>query len=146
MPYTGTPTAGSTDEVRLLLGDTDTSDELLSDVEVQYFITTYGAGILAAAKAARALMAKFARFVDSSVGEVSESASQRIEQFRLLAVELETQAGISVPIFAGGVEVSETLAADQDSSQSQPAFKRGQFDNPRVGENSGSDGFDSGGS
>lgn len=142
MSYTGTPTAGSTDEVRLLLGDTDTSDELLSDTEIQYFINTYGPGALAAAKAARTLMAKFARFVDSSVGEVSESASQRVEQFRLLAVELETQANANVPIFAGGVEVADSLTADQDASQSQPSFKRGQFNNPLAGTSSG---FDSGG-
>lgn len=143
MPYTGAPTAGSTDELRLLVGDTDLTDEQMSDAEYQYVITNFGSGQLGAAQAARMLAAKYARLRDVSVGDVSESASQMFDHYEALAAKLEQKsASLALPTM-GGVDVTAVEAASADASQVQPAFKRDQFDNPRgVASN---DPFDSGG-
>lgn len=143
MPYGGAPTAGSTDELRLLVGDTDTTDEQLSDAEYSYILTNFGSGQLGAAQAARMLAAKYARLRDVSVGDVSESASQMFEHYRALADQLDTKtASLALPTF-GGVDVAAVEQANADASQVQPAFKRDQFNNPRA--NNKNDPFDSGG-
>lgn len=127
--YSGAPTLDSRDEVRFLIQDTDTNDQLFSDEEIDYVMTVNGVGVSAALSLARRLLTKFARFVDSSVGAVSESASQRVAQYQAIIGDLELSLSASaIPTF-GGVNVASNLTADQDTSQVQPAFKRNQFDN-----------------
>jgi hypothetical protein len=127
--YSGSPTVDSRDEVRFLIQDTDTTDQLFSDEEIDYVMSVNGTGTAAALSLARRLLTKFARFVDTSVGAVSESASQRVAQYQALIGDLELAMSASCLPSFGGVDVAANLGADQDTSQVQPAFKRNQFDN-----------------
>lgn len=131
--YSGAPVPGSVDEVRLLIGDTDSTQPQLQNEEIQYFIDKYGAGYPAAAAAARALQGIYSRRADSQVGEVSQSSSQIALAYKALAADLSNKAALYVEISAGGVNVADNERADADDTQIQPAFKRGQFDNPEAG-------------
>lgn len=141
--YSGSPTPGSTDEVRFLIGDTDTTAQQLSDEEIQYLITKFGTGYVAAAKAARALYAKYARKADTTVGQVSKSFSQVADHYHELALQMDNMVATRATPSFGGVNVAEVEAANLDGSQMQPAFKRDQFDNPRAAAKV--DPFDNGG-
>jgi hypothetical protein len=131
--YSGAPVAGTVDEVRFLVQDTDASDPLLTDEEIQYVMDEFGTGVSAAAQLARTLQAKFARFVDTTVGSVSESASQRAAQYQALAERLEQQLGYRATPTFGGISQSVKDSLDADTGAAQVAFKRDQFSNPSAG-------------
>lgn len=84
--------ASDKDKVRLLTGDTDTTDQLLQDEEINYLLTETGNVLLAAGRAARAIAAKFARQADKEVGDLRVSLSQKAEAYRKLADDLEKRA------------------------------------------------------
>lgn len=124
------PTVDSRDEVRFMIQDTDDSDWQFSDEEIDYVMSAVGTGISAAIFLAKRLMAKYARFVDTSVGQVRESASQRVAQYKQIVDDLQqSQTEQALPTF-GGVDAQAVLSASMDESQVQPSFTRGQFDNP----------------
>lgn len=88
--YGGDPTASARDEVRFLIGDTDTTDQLLSDEEIAYCISKAGdSPYQAAHDAAYAVASKFSRMATSkSVGDLSLSYADRAQAFFTLANEL----------------------------------------------------------
>lgn len=132
MPYGGAPSPGTNDEVYFLVGDTDTTNQFLTDAEVAYLISTYGPGLLAASYAARTLSAKFASRASVSVGDVSEQAGDLSKHFADLAAMLEAKIAAGASPTFGGVDVAKVEEAKADDSQVQPAFQRDQFNNPRA--------------
>ena len=94
--YSGNPASSDTDAVRFLVADTQTSDQLISNEEINYLLTVYNDPAFAAVAAARAIAAKFARQSDQSrsVGDLSlsESFSQKSEQYHHLADHLDSLA------------------------------------------------------
>lgn len=89
--YGGSPSTSTRDEFRLLVGDTDTTDQIFTDGEVAYWLAQNSNVTLAAALGCRAAAAKYARQVSFSVGKLSEQAAQKAERFLSLAKELEAQ-------------------------------------------------------
>lgn len=84
--YTGDPQGDPVDEVHLLAGDTDGTDPLLQNEEIEYLLSLYPkpAGkpaYLAAAAACDAIAAKFARRAQRSVGSLSIAAQQQYEHY-----------------------------------------------------------------
>ncbi len=117
-------------QVRLLVGDTDTTDQQMQDEEINFYLAQEPSVRLAAAEVCKALASKYARFVNASVNGVSESASDKAKAYRERAKELEADDNkLALPVF-GGITVAEQQAADQDSSKVQPSFKIGMNDNP----------------
>lgn len=104
--------ASSRDTVRLMIGDTDPSDILLADGEIDTFISrrTINDSVnaeAAAADACEAIAAKFGR--DYSVTEDGQTflRSQRVDHYTELAKYLRKRAGgFSVQI--GGTETLTT--------------------------------------
>lgn len=88
--YSGDPATSDRDKVRFLIGDTDSTDQLLQDAEIAYVITEAGGSIYQAAHdAAYAVASKFSRMATSkSVGDLSLSYSDRAKAFFDLANEL----------------------------------------------------------
>jgi hypothetical protein len=90
--YSGNPASSDTDAVRFLVGDTDTTDQLISNEEINYTLSVYNEPAFAAIAAARSIAAKFARQSDQSrsVGDLSlsESFSQKSQQYQHLADHL----------------------------------------------------------
>jgi len=119
------------DKVRLLIGDTDTSDQQLSDEEIAYLLTANGSVGLAGAEACEALAAKYARQVDTKNGVLSVAASQRykayVDKARSLR-ELETRY---CEVFAGGLSIDAKDSLADDDDLVQPRFRRGMFKDDR---------------
>jgi len=123
--YDGDPTASDTAAVRFAVGDTDTTDQLLSDEEIAYLLTEYGTVTAAAVSACEALAAKFARQVDRQVGNLRLSSSQRAAQFRELAATLRRRAALTATPYAGGLTYTDKDARAADTDRVKPAFTKG---------------------
>lgn len=83
------------DQLRLLVGDTDTTDQQMQDEELTWYATMFPAQsgkplYLAAAAVCDALAMKYAREMDNSVGPLSESASQQHQHYLTLGQTLRT--------------------------------------------------------
>lgn len=126
------------DRVRLLIGDTITNDQQLSDEEIYSMLMIYGAVNSTAVAACRALAARYARYADKWVGDLKILASQKHRAYLELAEELRTAgssamgAALAVPT-AGGIYVSEKEAYEGNTNRVVPFFRRGMHDSDRGG-------------
>jgi hypothetical protein len=77
------PSASTRDAVRFLIGDTDSTDPLLSNEEIDYTLTEAGNSVYQAAHdACYAIGSKFVRLAQSkSVGDMSISYANRGQQY-----------------------------------------------------------------
>lgn len=141
MTWTYTDPGTSTrDAVRFLCGDTNTSDQLITDEEIAYLVGQYPSAQGAAAAACRAIAVEFSRQADKQVGDLRISASQRANAYAARAVELDeaVSAGNAPVPFTGGVSIADKTAVEQDTDRVPPQFTRGGFTNPGGGEDDGS--------
>jgi hypothetical protein len=126
------------DEVRFLCGDTFIKDQLITDEEIAYGLSKFSSPSLAAALCLRSLAARASREVNTTVGEISQSASDRFKAYMALIDILDPYGitvgaiGLVIPSF-GGLTHSGKDALDEDTDAVQPEFKRCQFDNPDIG-------------
>jgi hypothetical protein len=90
--YSGDPSASPGDEVRFLIGDTDTNDQLLSDEEIEYLLLKATTPRQAAYDGCIDIAGKFARMATSkSVGDLSITYSDRARAFRDHAASILAQ-------------------------------------------------------
>jgi hypothetical protein len=131
-----TTSATRRDAVRLLVGDTDTTDQQVTDEEIAFALSQtsddiYNAGALMC----RTIAGKYSRLVDTSIESVSSSYSQRAKQYSELAVRLVKEGkrlgsvGLGVPV-AGGMSISEMESVEDDLDRVPSAFRVDQFSNP----------------
>jgi len=140
--------ASSIGRVRMLAGDADTSDELMTDNQYAWALDESSDNIYGAASLiARAIAGKFARRADTSIGELRVSYSQRVTQYNDIAARMtreEVKRGGSVSVIgaprAGGISQSAVDAVRDNTDRVQPSFRRGMFetnnpfnDDDRVG-------------
>lgn len=117
------------DQVRLLIGDTDTTDQLISDEAINFYLVQRGQSVnLAAADACDSIAAKFARQVDTKNGALSVSASQRSEAYRKLGADLRAQNAEVCGVFFGGQSIDGKIDLETDTDAIQPRFARGMND------------------
>lgn len=114
--YSGNPASSPKDEVRFLIGDTNTNDQQLQDAEINYAISLVtppaSPNYIPAIYCAEALAAKYARMVTKSVGDLHVSYTDRLKNFQALATQLRTRATLAmVPFNVGGELLSEKVAA-----------------------------------
>ena len=133
--YSGAPdtttAAGMRDAVRLLMGDTDTSDQQLTDEAITFLLDQEGDDIYGAAiTGIRMLIAKYARKVNSRVGHTMVFASQKVSAYKSLLDTLEARRSSISEVFAGGITVSGKDALSLDTDAVQPSFGISQDDNP----------------
>lgn len=102
--YSGDPTTSPLDEIRFLLQDVDTTDQLFSNEEILYYIAKMtdvnGSTFKTAANLAETAAARFAREVSISSDGTSISAEQLQQKYEELAVRLRAQ---SVEMDASGL-------------------------------------------
>jgi len=130
--YTGDPSANNKDEVRFLIGDTDNTDQIVTDEEITYAIAQESNNTLAAIRVVRAVIGKYAKKVDKAVGDLKISSSQMVEHYKDLLLYLEEQrlhADPPMP-FAGGISISQKDTVEADSDRVEPSFTKGMHDNP----------------
>lgn len=120
MPWTfgNDPKNSIRDRVRILIGDTLPTEPLLDDNILDWLIETEQNELLAAAKAADVLSARFSREADLAVGELSVKLSRRAVAFFELAQRLRAGA-------VGPIEAKPVLAREEPR---EPLFRLGQFE------------------
>jgi hypothetical protein len=93
--YSGNPGASLLDEVRFLIQDTDVDDQLLSNEELNYLLTSYVDPYSAAVAAVVSLIGKASRSEEESkkVGDLSltRKAGARLAQWEALKRHLEAE-------------------------------------------------------
>lgn len=120
-----TALATSKDQVRFWLGDTDTSDQLLSDEEIAAQVTAEGTARRAAIACARALAAKFGRKAQSITDDIGASVryGDRAQFYLDLAAELKrSSATLAVTPFAGGISIAGKQSQASNTDRVPPAF------------------------
>jgi hypothetical protein len=123
------------DKVRFYLGDTDSTDPLVTDEEIDFALSEGGSVRAAASLCSDRLAAQYARLADLSEGQLKISYSQRYKQFREIAASVKSYSRgriISLPT-AGGILVSDKDAAEADTNRVAPSFTVDILDNPNVG-------------
>ena len=128
--YDADPANSTRDAARLFLGDTDSTDQQLSDSEINYFISLFPTTYAAAAMAARAVAAKYARLVSKSVGDLRIEYQQRQASYAAIAVSLDEQAGAAgASPYLGGLTLADKESNSENTALVQPDFIRDLFDN-----------------
>ena len=120
------------ERVRLKIGDTDSSDYLIEDEEIQVAIDRNPSITAAASAAAYRVAAKLARRFNHQKSEVSKDEAQLYRHYRQVAKDLEDEldAGNAPIPVSTGISVDDKDAARDDTDRVKPRFYRGAFDNP----------------
>lgn len=117
--------------VRLLIGDTVSSDQQLQDEEINFYVgrrsTLYGA----AAECCRSLSAKFSRTVDFGAGSNSAKYSQLAKAYIAQALMFEQKAAMSgaATPYSGGTSISDMLTNEANGDRVLPSFTVGMMEN-----------------
>lgn len=102
--YSGNPANSQIDECRFLLGDTNESEPIMQDEEIQYIIDMYEGNknqVLYQLFSRAATI--FARDIKRSLGPQSEDPTERLKYFKEKAEEYKSKissAGLSLPKYA----------------------------------------------
>lgn len=128
--YSGNPAASTLDKVRFLIGDTDSTDQQLSNEEINAALVDAGDDpYVAAIICVEALIAKFSRYVTKSVGDLSVSYGDRVKQFQSLLMSLRRRSTLQLCTpYAGGISVSDKQIDEADSDRVAPSFYMGMHD------------------
>ena len=134
--YSGDPTDSDLDAVRFLVTDTDITDQLAQNEEIDYTLATFGGPIHAAAVVCEQIAGQFARSASrKKVGNLTIQGGDRAAHFadrcktlrRLIATDL-------ADILVGGLTISEKVTFGQDTNAVQPSFAKEQDDFPGTGD------------
>ena len=137
--YSGDPSFSEVDAIRFLVGDTDESDPLVSDEEIEWFAEEWSDKYHAAAAVCETLAAKFAREVNVSADGMSFSGSEISRNFNHRAEALRQMSGRQrkhgLPYF-GGASWKERAMADRDPDKIPTSFRSHMHDHPDAGQKS----------
>ena len=121
----GDPALSTLYQVRYLVGDTDTSEQLASDEEIAWQLTENPNVRLAAAEVADAIALQFSRQATLRSGDTSVDYTARAKQYATLAKQLRQRAGLRGAIpYAGGLSLAERDTNAAKADRVQPAFTR----------------------
>lgn len=129
--YSGNPASSPLDEVRFLIGDTNTAAFQLADGEINYNIALVSGSapppnknFLAASYCAEAIAGQYAKMVDKAVGDLHISYSQLAKQYQGLSLRLRSRAALaSVPVYFGGLSKADKAANDANPDLATVAVK-----------------------
>lgn len=127
--YSGNPAASSLDAVRAVIGDTDTSDQLLSDEEILWALSSQG-NVFSAGSLCCHMIIGSGRLNDKRVGDLIIWKSQRASQLKQLAAELTRQVAIGAIPYAGGISIADKRSVSGNTDRPYPFGEIGIHDNP----------------
>jgi hypothetical protein len=140
--YDGNPGDNPKDEVRFLLGDTDSADQLLSDEEIYYLLTYWPNPIASAAMGAERLATQFARDASTkAVGDLKITLTEKGRSFSAQASRLwilSRQYRGRPQCYAGGISKADRQNQLNNSDRVPPDFYRHMNDLPGTGTELGS--------
>jgi hypothetical protein len=93
-------------QVRLNIGDTDSTDPKMQDEEINYALSITSSVLAASIKCCNLIVASYANNTDYSLGPHAEKASQRVKHYKELATQLRTDniTANGIPTFTGPEE------------------------------------------
>ena len=137
------------DNVRLLIGDTDSNAQTLSDSNIDFFLSEANENVyLAASMAADAIAAKFARDVTNSQSDsqglhsLSRNSSDKFKHYTDLAEKLmgrykqgagsggNGSSAATLNVFAGGISKADKSTRNADPDRTGTSFNRTLHDFP----------------
>jgi len=132
--YGGDPENSNRDAVRLMINDTSTGPQELSDAEIAWLIASHPDNWFAASAGAMLKSSKFAALATSKqVGDLkvdfASRGESRAEEYRSLSEQLKLIAlrrGVKPAV--GGISISQRVTDLSDTDWDQPEFKIGQND------------------
>jgi hypothetical protein len=131
--YGGDPSASSLAKVRFLIQDTDSTDVLLQDAEINWIISESADVYQASSNACYVIASKFSRQSDysKSVGDlsVSESAGNRAQTYMALGDSMLVMSTRKNSPIASVNPQAIVNTADRLVSQYTTEFWEGQMDN-----------------
>jgi len=134
MAYTNDPT-NIIDRVRLMIGDTDTANEHLSDDWYTYFLGKYSNNeVLSAIDAAKSILARFTSNTREKVDQIEIWGNLQFDNYLLWLkdfIENPAISGLRSPApYAGGISKSDMASNDSNSDNVTVEIKRGFIENP----------------
>lgn len=113
------------DNVRLLIGDTDNTDQQFSDETIDALLaaqTVYDT----ASRLVSNLIAKYARKAQMSMGSLSISYNQLVENYKSLLAVIQGQASKrrSFLVYGGGLSKTDKELVQSDTDRVKPSFTR----------------------
>ncbi len=132
--YSGNPGYNAKDAVRFLIGDTNVRDQLLLDGEIEYLLSIYNdTPMNAAIRACEAIMTKFARLADESVGQVKISFSQKAKAYASMQIMLRNRLAMEdAAPYAGGISVTDKYTQTQNADRVKPEFTKHMMENNQI--------------
>lgn len=132
--YSGDPTSSKKDEVRFLIGDTDSTEFLLQDGEINYLLGLYNdTAIPAAIRGCETIMAKFSRMADEQVGQVKISYSQKAKAYAVMLGQLRQRLAIeNCAPYAGGISKVDKSSNDLNANRVKPDFSKHMMENEQI--------------
>ncbi len=122
------------DQIRLLVGDTDSGAWLLADQEITFAISEERNTWAAAARCAEMIGFLFARKVDTKLGRNMQIVySKTAQQYFKLAQWLRAKSLGTVTPWVGGMSVSDKVAYNQNTDIVAPLFTKTMQENPWTG-------------
>lgn len=129
--YSGDPSEDSLSAIRFLIGDTVSTEPLVSDEEIEWALSQKENNVYSAtALVARALAARFATLADEEIGPLKFKYVERAKNYGKIAAGFEQREGKyqSLNVFGGGIFVSDRDSNAANTSIVQPSLYKGQFD------------------
>ena len=126
---------GRLNSVRLLVGDTDTTDQQVQNEEITFALTETANNIYAAASwVARTIASQYSRRVSTTLdGALSADYTDLAAQYFKLAEDLEYRGktnGAVLGVAAGGLTISDINAVRANTNRVEGSFRRDRFRNP----------------
>ena len=118
-------------QVRLLIGDTNTMEQLLQDEEINFILSLETNIYKAGWRCCETIAAEYARWVDTQVGDLKVKASQKFEQYTHKAKQLRAQSYThDLSPYAGGITIDDKSTQEQDPGRVPPFFARNKNEYP----------------
>jgi hypothetical protein len=143
--YSGDPSSSAMNSIRFLIGDTDTTDQLLSNEEILWVNTeasgtSTGVNALydAAYRCCLTIASKLARLADKQIGDLNVKFSQKAQGYLTQAAYFNSLAVSQnfTPIpYAGGISISDKEIDQDNSDLFRSWFASGQFQDVADGGN-----------
>lgn len=132
--YSGNPGYSPKDQVRFLIGDTDQSDPLLQDAEIEWVLSQYQfSPINAAIRCCEGIVAKFSRLANEAVGQVRIDFKQKAEGYLKMMVVLKMRlATEDAAPYAGGISISDKQQQVQNTDRVRPDFRKHMMENEQI--------------
>jgi len=124
--YGGNPNASPKDAVRFYVGDTDETDPLLLDGEIEYLLSIYNNAVInASVQACEMIMAKFSRMVNESVGQVRIDFTDRIKNMdHMKSALIQRLATTNATPYCGGISKTDVMQNNQNADRVCPDFTK----------------------